>query len=80
MRYTEDQYQAFLNHLIIEIIEEHNRIGIAADQWKSSFRLITPDFHRESVENGTLIFPTARPSAKKNSPPNRHGEKKMAML
>lgn len=68
MRYTEDQYQAFLNHLIIEIIEEHNRIGIAADQWKSSFRLITPDFHRESDENGTLIFPTARPSAKKELP------------
>lgn len=78
MRYTEDQYQAFLNHLIIEIIEEHNRIGIAADQWKSSFRLITPDFHRESDETGTLIFPTARPSAKKELPAepergDRHG-------
>lgn len=74
MRYTEDQYQAFLNHLIIEIIEEHNRIGIAADQWKSSFRLITPEFHRESDENGTLIFPTARPSAKKELPANQGGE------
>ena len=49
MRYTEDQYQAFLNHLIIEIIEEHNRIGIAADQWKSSFRLITPDFQKKAM-------------------------------
>ena len=78
MRYTEDQYQAFLNHLIIEIIEEHNRIGIAADQWKSSFRLITPDFHRENDENGTLIFPTARPSAKKELPaePERGAAKK----
>ena len=49
MRYSEDQYQAFLEHLISEILAEHNRIGIAADQWNSSFRLITPDFQKKAM-------------------------------
>ena len=49
MRYSGDQSQAFLEHLTSEILAEHNRIGIAADQWKSSFRLITPDFQKKAM-------------------------------
>lgn len=58
MRYSEDQYQAFLEHLLSEIIEEHNRIGIAADQWKASFQLITPDFQKRKDDDKILLFPS----------------------
>ena len=80
MRYSEDQYQAFLEHLLTEIIEEHNRIGIAADQWKSSFRLITPDFQKRKDDDKILLFPSDEKKEKSGNAlttPNPEEERQM---
>lgn len=47
MRYTEEMYQEFLGRLLSMILEEHNRIGLATEKWKSSFQLLTPDFQKK---------------------------------
>lgn len=49
MRYTEEEYQDFLERLMTMIVEEHNRIGIASEKWKNSFRLLTPDFQKKII-------------------------------
>lgn len=40
MRYTEENYLAFLEKLFVLICDEHDRIGKATEAWQSSFRLL----------------------------------------
>ena len=49
MRYTEEKYQAFLEELIQRIFAEYTKIGIVAEQWKSSFSVLRPDFGQKKA-------------------------------
>ena len=55
MRYTEEMYQEFLGRLLSMILEEHNRIGLATEKWKSSFQLLTPDFQKKAILNPAML-------------------------
>lgn len=44
MRYTEEKYQAFLAELMQRIFREYTKIGVATEQWKSSFSVPRPNF------------------------------------
>lgn len=44
MRYTEDNFQAFLEELMQRIFVEYSKIGLSSERWKQSFTILTPDF------------------------------------
>ena len=49
MRYTEEKYQAFLEDLMQRIFAEYTKIGVATEQWKSSFSILRPDFGQKKA-------------------------------
>ena len=60
MRYTEDNFQAFLEELMQRIFVEYSKIGLSSERWKQSFTILTPDFGQkkcpeisEAKENDT---------------------------
>lgn len=49
MRYTEDNFQAFLEELMQRIFVEYSKIGLSSERWKQSFTILTPDFGQKKV-------------------------------
>ena len=49
MRYTEEEYQAFLEELMQRIFAEYTKIGVEMERWKSSFTVLRPDFGQNNT-------------------------------
>ena len=51
MRYSADDYLAFLRGLISAIFSEYERIGADLENWQASFEILRPDFKKSPSAN-----------------------------
>ncbi len=49
MRYTEEEYRAFLEELMQRIFAEHSKISVASERWRTSFTVLHPDFGQKKA-------------------------------
>ena len=51
MRYSADDYLAFLRRLASAIFAEYERIGADLENWQASFEILRPDFKKSPSPN-----------------------------